>query len=530
MGNNPSHHDDHQFVWFTLLFFIFMAYIRIEESIRSGNSTRFILAALAGLIASSIIILGIKWRTKNIKNLRDKQNIIEKAKDSVFSGVDEKGRHIHIKPGQRIMHTQIVGTTNAGKTESVILPWAIQDIAQGRGLIIIDGKADSGLLDKLYAYSCKHQRQSDFRLFSLMVPEKSHQFNPLEGGTPEEITERVFTSFEFENPHYRNLQFEVFSQVMRIFDASKLVPTFQRLRNAINNPNSLMPFCDTLSDADLKDWANHFRGLAPSDRETRTSGLLSALSHFSFGKPSSLFNTEQSHFTIESALQQNLIVYFQLPSLLSPFLGKATGKLVLQCFQSAIANRHRGRTDQRQFFSIFLDDFTEYLYPGFVTILNKSRSANVGVVFAHQALGDLKVLGDSVANSILTNSNLKIFMRGNDPESAEYFSKVIGTRTGKKVTERHKLGTIHDQATGDASVRDVEEFIVHPNCFKRDLGVGDAIMLIPHRSGTTPIRIKLSMMPDLPAMILPDIDKRKSNSSLISTLELNTQSPIANFN
>jgi TonB-dependent SusC/RagA subfamily outer membrane receptor len=37
------------------------------------------------------------------------------------------------------MHTQVVGTTNAGKTESVILPWAIDDIKNGRGLILIDG-------------------------------------------------------------------------------------------------------------------------------------------------------------------------------------------------------------------------------------------------------------------------------------------------------------------------------------------------------------------------------------------------------
>lgn len=68
--------------------------------------------------------------------------------------------------------------------------------------------------------------------------------------------------------------------------------------------------------------------------------------------------------------------------------------------------------------------------------MNKSRSANVGIVFAHQALGDITVLGDSVANSILTNANLKVFMRGNDPDSAEYFSKVIGTLTSTKFTER----------------------------------------------------------------------------------------------
>jgi conjugal transfer pilus assembly protein TraD len=177
--------------------------------------------------------------------------------------------------------------------------------------------------------------------------------------------------------------------------------------------------------------------MAPKDREERTSGLLSAIGHFAFGENARLFNPEEGAITIDDALRKNQIVYFQLPVLLSPFLGKATGKLVLQSLQAAVANRHRlAQGVEKKFFSVFLDDFSEYLYEGFISILNKSRSANVGIVFAHQALGDITVLGDSVANSILTNANLKVFMRGNDPDSAEYFSKVIGTLTSTKFTER----------------------------------------------------------------------------------------------
>jgi hypothetical protein len=61
------------------------------------------------------------------------------------------------------------------------LPWAIQDIEQGRGLILIDGKSDRSLLDKLWAYAVKHKRQKDFRLFSLSSPDESHQFNEVKG-------------------------------------------------------------------------------------------------------------------------------------------------------------------------------------------------------------------------------------------------------------------------------------------------------------------------------------------------------------
>ena len=436
-----------------------------------------------------------------------KDAVLGEAKDSVFCGNTDKEEPVHIKTKQRAMHTQVIGTTNAGKTESVILPWAIQDIEQGRGLVLIDGKSDRSLLDKLWAYAVKNKREKDFRLFSLSGTDESHQFNPLIGGSPEEISERIFNSFEFENEYYRSLQFEVFSQVMRIFAGASEIPTFLKIHQAITEPKKLTSLANKTGDEGLKHWATFYRDLPPTERVQRTSGLTAALSHFAFGKTATLFNTATPAITLEDALDQNLIVYFQLPVLLSPFLGKASGKMILQCLQSALANRHRGKNRTHQFFSVFLDDFSEYLYPGFVSVLNKSRSANVGIVFAHQALGDIKTLGDAIANSILTNANLKVFMRGNDPDSAEYFSKVIGTVKSVKYTSRTTKNFLSRSETGDESAREVDEFIVHPNRFKSELGVGEAVMVIPQEGGSRTINIKFKKYDDLPNEIQPKVTK-----------------------
>ncbi len=449
----------------------------------------------------------IKKRKTNLTKQKTDTAILGKEENAVYCGVTTDKEDVFIKTSQRAMHTQVIGTTNAGKTESVILPWAIQDIQQGRGLILIDGKADRGLLDKLWAYTKKAGREKDFRLFSLSHIEESFQFNPLIGGTPEEVSERVFNSFEFENPYYRSIQFEVFSQIMRVFHAIQLKPTFLRLHQAITSPRRIKHLVEKIEDEALKQWFFFYVDLPLSDRTQRTSGLTAALSHFAFGEASVLFNTEKPPIALEEALAENQIIYFQLPVLLSPFLGKATGKMVLQCLQSAVANRHRRKEKAPKFYSVFLDDFTEYLYPGFVSVLNKSRSANVGVVFAHQALGDIKTLGDAIANSILTNANLKVFMRGNDPESAEYFSKVIGTVKAMKYTERTKKSFLQNQNTGDASAREVDEFIVHPNFFKSELGVGQAVMVVPHEAGSKAVKIKFQKFPEVEAEHLEKIQK-----------------------
>lgn len=479
----------------------FMAWVEVRRH-------QFLLAGLLLIVGIPCgIYLWYKLAKIRDKNLFEK-SVTAKEDDSVFCGTTDNKEEIWVKPSQRAMHTQVIGTTNAGKTESVILPWAIQDIHAGKGLLLIDGKADNSLIDKLWSYTVLKGRQKDFKLFSLSRREQSFQFNPLLGGTAEEITERVFNAFEFENPYYRSLQYEVMNQVMRIFEATETIPTFQRLHQAISQPKVLEELASKVKDDTLRQWVMFYLSFSPSDREERTSGLLTAIGHFAFGSNAVLFNPEDGAITIDEALRSNQIVYFQLPVLLSPFLGKATGRLVLQSLQAAVANRHRmAKGEEKKFFSVFLDDFSEYLYEGFVTILNKSRSANVGIVFAHQALGDITVLGDPVANSILTNANMKVFMRGNDPDSAEYFSKVIGTLSSTKYTERQKKGFLGIDKSGDVSAREVEEFDVHPNEFKKNLGVGEAIMLVPHPRGVKKIKIKFNKLDDLEPEEIPIVQK-----------------------
>ena len=109
----------------------------------------------------------------------------------------------------------MIGTTGVGKTKSVILPSIIKDIENGSGMIIIDGKSDRSFLDELYANVVKAGRENDFRLFSLSDINSSSAFNPLQNGTPQEIAERVFSSFRFDNEYYKNVQFKIFLNLSR---------------------------------------------------------------------------------------------------------------------------------------------------------------------------------------------------------------------------------------------------------------------------------------------------------------------------
>ena len=93
-------------------------------------------------------------------------------------------------------------------------------------------------------------------------------------------------------------------------------------------------------------------------------------------------------------------------------------------------------------------------------------------------------------------------MRSNDPDTADYFSNSFGTNTTEKVTERQQTSLLGNSKTGEGSVREVEEFKVHPNEIK-GLGVGQGFVTIPHMKGVKTLRMAFQMRPDLPALDIP---------------------------
>jgi type IV secretory pathway TraG/TraD family ATPase VirD4 len=412
---------------------------------------------------------------------------------------------VHLKSQFRTMHTQVIGTTNAGKTASVILPWIVRDLELGRGMIIVDGKSDRSFLDQLYAHAKAVDRHFDFELFSLACPNASSTFNPFAQGTAEQITERVFSSFSFTDEYYRAIQYAALRTIVALLMDQKKVPMPGVIRTLLKNRAALESWAGKIHDKNLESEVATLLKEDSKEFEKRYSGLVTALGHFSFGAVAPLFNTERPHIILSNVIRQRKVCYFQLPTMQFPFLGEATGKLVLQCLQSAISEMQVSGKENRSLFSVYLDDFNDYIYPGFISVLNKSRSAGIGVVFAHQSIGDLKKVGDEFTQSFLTNTNVKIIMRSPDPESAEYFAKAIGTKTGEKTTERRSSNFIGlRRNTGEQSVRDVEEYIIHPNEFKSKLGTGEGIVVIPHSRGRLVKRVKFAMAPKLRPEPLPE--------------------------
>ena len=183
MRGNPEISDE-AFLFLIVLFLGSMGYLKLAPKVMAF----YFAHRLSVAFGLSVIIVAILFGVGHLvaKRFRNPVREVTTAKDkddAVLAGFTKSKRPVYVQHAFRRMHAQVIGTTNAGKTESVIVPWAVDDMKRRRGFIMIDGKSDRALLDKLYAYAERHGRLGDLRILSLVDTGISHTFNPLAGGS-----------------------------------------------------------------------------------------------------------------------------------------------------------------------------------------------------------------------------------------------------------------------------------------------------------------------------------------------------------
>lgn len=73
------------------------------------------------------------------------------------------------------------------------------------------------------------------------------------------------------------------------------------------------------------------------------------------------------------------------------------------------------------------------------------------------------------------NTANKVVFQVQDSEDVEWFCSLLGTKTVQKETHQAEDGFFGDTKTGMKSVREVEEYVIHPNEIKK-LKLGQALL------------------------------------------------------
>lgn len=442
------------------------------------------------VVAFLVIVKKYKDKTECIDDEVTRARHVWREEDSLYVGRTIAGDPVFLPYSIRCGHVQVIGSTGRGKTESIIIPWMVRDFKEGHSSVIIDGKGDPSLQEKL-ATSVGSEN-----LKVLSFTKNSISVNPLLRGTTQEIVDRVMASFDFDNSFYRAVQMKNLQLIVSLIKNAKEVVTFKKIYEAFQSDQKLGQYMGL--DPDKKERAELSAYLSKDKpkRDEDNLGLTTQIAAFAKGELSEFLNSESDALADALITKTKPVVYLVLiPTLKLQRMGRQLGRLFLQEIAWAVGERAHIFKDEAPFVGVFLDEFSSFAYDGFEQILNKARSSKVALHLSHQSLGDLENVSPAFAKTVNTNTNVKCLLGLNDPVTADFFAKHIGTRKDEKTTERYfddeTYFGVNRKKTGDVSLREVETYIISPNTLK-NFGAGRGVIHLPTPDGNYTAEVKFS--------------------------------------
>jgi type IV secretory pathway TraG/TraD family ATPase VirD4 len=393
---------------------------------------------------------------------------------------------IEIVPGlflpthDRFTHTQVIGSTGSGKTRYVFFPWIYQDIKNGAGVFILDIKSNMKENVLKFVTNNKKARDHDFFCFSL-GDLKSDTYNPLAGDDSSEIVNRVVSTLYYDNsghPYYVKTQKRFLRLAIALLHKEWGTLIFEDLYNAAINPEKYFKIicAKNPDDINAKDMLDLLK--EPKLLEILTD-LKNILSTYVTAKWAPQINKRNPDIDIEDIVKNNRVLLFQVNAINLSEDYRAIARLIMMHLNAEIGKRYVVKAKVP--FFMYLDEFYNILYPAFPDLINKAREANVGLIFGHQALGDLIFDNKKeIQNIILTNSRNKIVLNIEDPDTAEYFARAWGTYT--VVLEHTTYSAKNSWNETNKSFTPGERFIVHPNDLK-NLILGKGFVKLETKGG-----------------------------------------------
>ncbi len=341
-------------------------------------------------------------------------------------------REVKIKPADRLRHTYIIGKSGTGKSQ-LMANMAIQDVISGNGLCMIDPHGD--LIDDVLK-RVPPERADDVIIFSPADIERPMPINLL----------------EFD-PRYPEQKTFVINEMIGIFDKlydlkSTGGPIFEQyMRNAMllimSDPASgstLMEIPKVLSDST-------FRSLKLSRctdptvvdfwrKEAEKAGGDAALANvvpYITSKLTSFISNDMmrpiigqqaSAFNLRDIMDSNKILLVSLPKgIVGELNAHLLGMIIVGKILMAALSRADMASSERKDFYLYIDEFQNFTTDSIAQILSEARKYGLGLVIAHQYIGQLAKEGDTaIKDAVFGNVGTMITFKVGS-EDAEFLKK-----------------------------------------------------------------------------------------------------------
>ncbi len=348
-----------------------------------------------------------------------------------YRGVETK---IRFMDKDRTRHQYIIGKSGSGK--SALLNWqSRQDIAKGEGVCIIDPHGD--LIEDALAHTPK-ERAKDVIMFDPADGERPMGLNLLEAKTPEEKDRASLDAMEIFIKLFGN---EIFGPRIQhyfrngcltlmddeeegatLIDVPRLFvdEEFQRYKVSKCRNSVVRSF-----------WENEMAKTGAREKEEMIPYFSAKFGPFVTNTTMrNIIGQPKSAFNIREIMDTGKVL---LVNLSKGKIGDVNAQLLGLIFVNKVNMAAMSRADvpqrDRRRFYLYVDEFQNFITDAFATILSEARKYELGLIMAHQYIGQLvgktesygqasTKMRDAVFGNVGTIMSFKI-----GAEDAEYMAK-----------------------------------------------------------------------------------------------------------
>lgn len=343
---------------------------------------------------------------------------------------------VRMKTNDRTRHFYIIGKSGSGK--SALISWmARQDIQNGDGVCVVDPHGD--LIEDILQFVPK-ERAKDVILFNPADIERPMGLNLLEAHTPEEKDFASLAAMEIFIKLYGS---EIFGPRIQHYFRNgclTLMDDEEEGATLIDVPRLFTD--DEFSQYKLKKvknpvvrsfWEREMAKTGQREKEEMIPYFSAKFGPFVTNTMMrNIIGQKKSAFDFRKVMDEKKILLINLSKgAVGDINAQLLGLIIVNKLQMAAMSRVDVPEDQRPNFWLYVDEFQNFATDAFATILSEARKYHLGLIIAHQYIGQLThpktpeggshedpTIRDAVFGNVGTMMSFKI-----GAEDAEYMAK-----------------------------------------------------------------------------------------------------------
>ena len=370
-------------------------------------------------------------------------------------------------------HFLILGTTGSGKTE-LLIGFCANALSWASGFLIVDGKGDVNVFAKIYMLARKFGREDDLLVLNFMTGDRpdgagdgsilSNTMNPFSTGSSDSLTQMVVSLMDdsgSEGGMWKGRATAMFTGVMRalatlrdkgiidlnvaeirdhlnlkkiidLADAEKYPMIPQSIRKSISSYLTSLPGYVAEKGYKQAQTTLDQHGYLEMQFTKILGSLADVYNH--------IFATPYGEVDMTDVVLNRRILIVMLPALEKSAdevanLGKIVVASLKRMMGFTLGNKIEGNFEEivkkrlsnapSPFVSI-MDEVGYYCVDGMDLMAAQARSLGFSMTYAAQDINGMKRLNDKIVGSIIGNTNTKIIMRIEDPETAKMATELAG--------------------------------------------------------------------------------------------------------